>query len=179
MAPPVTEPRDVIRMEGAESRPFDITELEKDLRAMWRSTTGSPGGSMDAPRTGSVYRAAMSNLVVPVDPERHARFAKVLIEVTRRHPSRLILVEIGAHGSPTLHAEVAALCHLRPAGGYICSEQIILRGDAEAGPLVAQPMALLCRVLDRAGEQDGEMRTDLYLRICRLDPVRGMTLRKK
>lgn len=145
MAPPVTDFRDVIRMQGAASRPFDLAELEKDLRAMWRSATVSPGAApgSNPPRTGSVYRAAMSNLVVPVDPERHARFAKVLIEVTRRHPSRLILVEIGAHGSPALHAEVAALCHLRPAGGYICSEQIILRGDAEAGPLVPSAVRAL------------------------------------
>lgn len=142
VAPPVSNRRDLVRMEGASSRPFDLTELEKDLRAMWRSTAGSPGTG-DAPRSGSVYRAAMSNLVAPVDPERHARFAKVLVEVTRRHPSRLLLVEIGAHGSPELYAEVAALCHMRPAGGYICSEQIILRGDAEAGPLVPSAVRAL------------------------------------
>ena len=135
---------DTIRMDGAASRPFDLAEIENDLRAMWRSTAGSPRATPGSPpRTGSVYRAAMSNLIVPVDPERHARFAKVLVEVTRRHPSRLLLVEIGAHGSPDLYAEVAALCHLRPAGGYVCSEQIILRGDAEAGPLVPSAVRAL------------------------------------
>ena len=144
MASPVSDSRDTIRIEGTASRPFDLNELEKDLRAMWRSTTGSPGATPgSSPRTGSVYRAAMSNLVVPVDPVRHARFAKVLIEITRRHPSRLVLVEIGGKGSPELHAEVAALCHLRPAGGYICSEQIILKGDAEAGPLVPSAVRAL------------------------------------
>jgi glucose-6-phosphate dehydrogenase assembly protein OpcA len=129
-------------MPGAASRPFDLAELEKDLRAMWRSTSGSPGAT-PGPRTDSIYRAAMSNLVVPVDPERHARFAKVLVEITRRHPSRLLLVEIGGHGSPELHAEVAALCHLRTVGSYVCSEQIILRGDAEAGPLVPSAVRAL------------------------------------
>ena len=129
---------DFLKMDGAPSRPFDLAELENELRAMWRSTSGA-----GEPHTGSAYRAAMSNLVVPVDPERHARLAPVLIEVTRRHPSRLLLVEIGPHGSPELHAEVAALCHLRPAGGYICSEQIILRGDAEAGPLVPSAVSAL------------------------------------
>lgn len=134
-----------VRMEGAPSHPFDLVGLEKELRAMWQSTSGSAGGapSTGPPRPGSVYRAAMSNLVVPVDPEHHARFAPVLIEITRRHPSRLLLVEIGSHGSPELHGEVAALCHLRPAGGYICSEQIILRGDAEAGPLVPSAVRAL------------------------------------
>ncbi len=129
---------DFLKMGGAPSRPFDLAELEKELRAMWRSSSGA-----GERHTGSVYRAAMSNLVVPVDPERHARLAPVLIEVTRRHPSRLLLVEIGPHGSAELHAEVAALCHLRPAGGYICSEQIILRGDAEAGPLVPSAVSAL------------------------------------
>ena len=145
MAPPVSDPRDMARLEGTSSRPFDLAELEKDLRAMWRSTAGSPGAASggSAPRAGSVYRAAMSNLVVAVDPERHARFAKVLIEITRHHPSRLLLVEIGARGSPELYAEVAALCHLRPAGGYVCSEQIILRGDAEAGALVPSAVRAL------------------------------------
>ena len=65
VASPVSDPRDVIRMPGAASRPFDLAELEKDLRAMWHSASGSPGAS-PGPRT--VYRAAMSNLVVPVDP---------------------------------------------------------------------------------------------------------------
>ncbi|HET9940894.1 MAG TPA: glucose-6-phosphate dehydrogenase assembly protein OpcA [Candidatus Eisenbacteria bacterium] len=133
-----------VRVEGAASRPFDLGELEKDLRAMWRSTsgtTGSPGS--EERRRGTVYRAAMSNLVVPLDPERHARMAPILVEITRRHPSRLLLVEIGPGGSRELHAEVAALCHLRPAGGYICSEQIILRGDAGAGPLVPSAVGAL------------------------------------
>jgi type VI secretion system protein ImpA len=45
----------------------------------------------------------------------------------------------------------------------------------EAGPLVAQPLALLCRVLDRTGG-DETMRSDLYRRVCRLDPVQGLAL---
>ncbi|AHG93000.1 type VI secretion-associated protein, ImpA family (plasmid) [Gemmatirosa kalamazoonensis] len=45
----------------------------------------------------------------------------------------------------------------------------------ESGSLVAQPMALLCRVMDRAGES-GKPRSDLYLRICRLDPMQALGL---
>jgi type VI secretion system protein ImpA len=46
----------------------------------------------------------------------------------------------------------------------------------EAGPLVAQPMALLCRVIDKL---DGDMdtRAELYLRVCRLDPLQAIALR--
>ena len=45
----------------------------------------------------------------------------------------------------------------------------------ESGPLVAQPMALMCRVIDRMGDDDGS-RTDLYLRVCRLDPLQALAL---
>jgi type VI secretion system protein ImpA len=45
----------------------------------------------------------------------------------------------------------------------------------ESGPLVAQPMALLYRVLGHTGGDDGE-RYQLYLRICRLDPLQAMSL---
>lgn len=46
----------------------------------------------------------------------------------------------------------------------------------EAGPLVAQPLALLCRVMDRNGERDGSERYQLYLRVCRLDTLQAMQL---
>lgn len=47
----------------------------------------------------------------------------------------------------------------------------------EAGPLVAQPLALLCRVLERTGGDEG-MRDDLYLRVCRLDPMQAIALKR-
>jgi type VI secretion system protein ImpA len=49
--------------------------------------------------------------------------------------------------------------------------------DWESGPLVAQPMALLCRVLDRLGDGSGD-RDALYLRICRLDPLQAIALQR-
>jgi len=45
----------------------------------------------------------------------------------------------------------------------------------ESGPLVAQPMALLYRVLVQT-DGDGSERYQLYLRICRLDPLQAMSL---
>ena len=45
----------------------------------------------------------------------------------------------------------------------------------EAGPLVAQPLALLYRVLQRAGDQSSK-RDDLYLRVCRLDAMQAIAL---
>ena len=48
----------------------------------------------------------------------------------------------------------------------------------ESGPLVAQPMALMCRVLDHTGG-DETTRNDLYLRVCRLDPLQALSLRAR
>ncbi|MDQ8159027.1 MAG: type VI secretion system protein TssA [Gemmatimonadota bacterium] len=48
----------------------------------------------------------------------------------------------------------------------------------ESGPLVAQPMALLCRVLDRTGGDENQ-RYELYLRICRLDPMQALALQSR
>lgn len=44
----------------------------------------------------------------------------------------------------------------------------------ESGPLVAQPMSLLVRVMDRANETQTSERYQLYLRICRLDTMQAM-----
>ena len=47
----------------------------------------------------------------------------------------------------------------------------------EAGPLVAQPMALLCRVIARLeGTEAADPGNELYLRVCRLDPLQAIAL---
>ncbi|HEY4307351.1 MAG TPA: type VI secretion system domain-containing protein [Gemmatimonadaceae bacterium] len=47
----------------------------------------------------------------------------------------------------------------------------------ESGSLIAHPMALLCRVIDRLSDgNSNEKRDELYLRICRLDPLQAMAL---
>jgi len=48
----------------------------------------------------------------------------------------------------------------------------------EAGPLVAQPMALMCRVIDRTSG-DTNQRYELYLRLCRLDPLQALALQAR
>ncbi len=45
----------------------------------------------------------------------------------------------------------------------------------EAGPLVAEPMVLLYRSYTKANAE-AKVRQDLYLRICKLDPVQALTL---
>jgi type VI secretion system protein ImpA len=49
----------------------------------------------------------------------------------------------------------------------------------EAGPLVAQPMALLCRVIARIdGTSPADPTSELYLRVCRLDPLQAIALQR-
>ena len=47
--------------------------------------------------------------------------------------------------------------------------------DWEAGPLVAQPLVLMCRVMDRLG-LDADERREHYLKVCRLDPLQAIAL---
>jgi type VI secretion system protein ImpA len=60
-------------------------------------------------------------------------------------------------------------------------KQLIARIDEsklegwEAGPLVAEPMVLLYRSYTKSNAEP-KVRSDLYLRICRLDPVQALTL---
>lgn len=48
--------------------------------------------------------------------------------------------------------------------------------DWEAGPLVAQPMSLMIRIMDKNNEGGSNDRRNLYLRICRLDAMQAMAL---
>lgn len=45
----------------------------------------------------------------------------------------------------------------------------------ESGALVAQPMALMCKVIDRTGGDESQ-RAELYQRVCRLDPLQALAL---
>ena len=81
------------------SRPFDVTTLEGELRSMWKRAGAGSGGKAngDEARSAVIYRAALSNLVVPLDPALAPRLNPVLLDVTRMHPSRLFSIEVGAN----------------------------------------------------------------------------------
>jgi len=115
------------------SRPFDATALESDLRNMWKHAGGG-----DATKTGAIYRAALANLVVPLDPALARKLTPVLVDVARRHPSRLFSIEpASAPRGAGLRARVGALCHRRESGGgLVCSEQVVMDSDAESTSLI-------------------------------------------
>ena len=109
---------------------------------MWKSAAHSKA---------ALYRAALANVIVPLDATTHAPLDPVLVELTRRHPSRLFRLERvaasreGAPAAPgALLARATAFCHLRPGGGgLICSEQIVLSSAPSADPLVPSAVASL------------------------------------
>lgn len=120
-------------------RPFDPSAIERELRAMWKSA---------APSKGALYRAALANVIVPLDAATHAPLDPVLVELTRRHPSRLFRLERGGGGasapSEDLLARASAYCHLRQGGGgTICSEQIVLSSSPRTDALVPSAVASL------------------------------------
>lgn len=104
---------------------------------MWKSPAGA----------NAFYRAALANLIVPMDVEQD-RIAPVLAEVTRRHPARLFRVT-RATSPPAdpahLVARATALCHLREGGGgFVCSEQVLIEyTDATAGLVPSAIRSLL------------------------------------
>ncbi len=66
------------------SRPFDAVEIEGDLKNMWKRAAA--GG--DSPsQGGAVYRAALANLVVPLDPALGSKVAPMLV-VPGSRPSK-------------------------------------------------------------------------------------------
>ena len=79
------------------NRAFDAVALESDLKSMWKRA-----GEDSPAHAGAIYRAALANLVVPLDPPLGLKLTPVLVEVTRRHPSRLFSIGAGAapEGAP-------------------------------------------------------------------------------
>ncbi len=135
-----TEPLLLLGKEG--ERPFDAAAIERELRALWKSA---------APAKGALYRAALANVIVPLDAATHTPLDPVLADMTRRHPSRLFRLERApaapAHPSTAvapLLARATAVCHMRPGGGgLVCSEQIVLVSTPAAEPLVPSAVASL------------------------------------
>jgi glucose-6-phosphate dehydrogenase assembly protein OpcA len=119
-------------------RPFDAIAIERELRALWKAPPG----------TGAFYRAALANLVVPLDGPSFDRYAGVIGEVARRHPARLFRIQPESGRAPDparLSARATALCHLRPGGGagFVCSEMIVLEWTEATGPLLPSAVGSL------------------------------------
>ncbi len=122
---------------GAD-RPFEASAIESELRAMWKRAGGTVSPPVPEAPAGAIYRAALSNLVVPLDPSLATRLTPVLVDVTRLHPSRLFSVGAGSGPSGAgLRARIGAICHRRDTGGgLVCSEQVALDADEKSASLI-------------------------------------------
>ena len=145
--------------------------------------TSEHGGLRHGPRR----RSSAGSAVAARDP-----FAAARSELVQGRPNRaieLLVAELARERSPrgrfvrqTQVAYVMVEAGLDAVAWPILEKLISTIDersleDWESGPLIAQPMALLCRVLDRVGDGSGD-RDGLYLRICRLDPLQAIALQR-
>jgi glucose-6-phosphate dehydrogenase assembly protein OpcA len=142
-----------LRLGGGERRSFDSARIERELRALWKSPPG----------TDVFYRAALANLVVPLEADSRDRFSGVIAEIARRHPARIFRIEPEREAGPDparLSARATALCHIRPGGGagFVCSEMIVLEWSDTTGALLSS--AVECLLI-----------ADLPLVLLRLDRI--------
>jgi type VI secretion system protein ImpA len=140
--------------------------------------------SVDASGNGAERIA----VVEPVARGGRGLLDRAMAEVRAGQPQRAIEMlmrqverEKSARGRFLRHAEVASV--MVEAGLVTVAQPILeqLLKDVEAhhletweaGDVVAQPMALLYKCLEKT-DGDSSMRQDLYLRICRLDPMQAI-----
>jgi len=115
-------------------RPADVAALEAALSDLWRSAAEGAGTQ------GAVTRACALTLLVYVESEEAAQEVnRIVAEVTRQNPCRVIVMQVEPQASPPgptrrLTGWVSAHAHLPVAGEkQVCSEQITLRAQGDAG----------------------------------------------
>jgi type VI secretion system protein ImpA len=174
---------DVAASEGADADADDPEAVMTDgLEALDAALAADEATSHHGGVGRRVRRASSSDGRDPFD--------LALAELAQRRPQRaveLLTEQLGRERSPraSFVRQVQVAYVMVEAGldqvaypTLLQLKQVIEKQNLEqweAGPLVAQPLALLCRVLDRTGG-DETMRSELYQRVCRLDPVQGLAL---
>jgi type VI secretion system protein ImpA len=132
---------------------------------------GDAEGAYPAPRTASAEERARARAAAG-EPERAVEILLDAADRERSARARFLL--------RTRAAEVMVEAGLEAVAAPVLREMVeqVQRHaleDWEAGEVVARPLALLCRCMDRLGGTPGE-REPLYLRVCRLDPVHAIRL---
>jgi type VI secretion system protein ImpA len=165
--------------EAGDAPPDDGTEaLEEALEE--EEATASNGGLARAPQRRARARTGS-------DPFTLARHELTLGRPN--HAIELMVAQLARERSPrgrfVRQTQVAYL--MLEAGLEAVARPMLERlvqiiderslEDWESGPLVAQPLALLCRVYDKLEIREDD-RDELYLRVCRLDPLQALGLRR-
>jgi type VI secretion system protein ImpA len=188
---------------GAEYHPVAVA-VRDELRALLREIPSLPELTLmdDTPTANAETCAWLAETVLAADasPRRHRGNGRAPwggdvgalaeAEVRQGRPDRaveLLTGEVAGEASQrgrflrqTELATVMVHAGLESVAVPIL-EEMLARADAhkleewEAGDVVAQPLALLYRCLGALGG-DPAVRQALYLRLCRLDPVRAIAL---
>lgn len=120
---------------------IDISAIERELRQMWQEQANHPDAGGHA-----VIRALTVNLIVRTPDDSWAeQILAVAPELTAQHPNRTVVVVDQPGTSPSLQANVQALCTLTDAGrSQVCGEQITIHSrGTPAGQLSGIILPLL------------------------------------
>jgi type VI secretion system protein ImpA len=180
--------------EGAETSDAEIddqiTSLDEALDA--EDATSESGGL----RAGTRRRASATRGSSGANRTSTQRdvFASARSELAQGRPNRaieMLLAELGRERSPRgRFVRETQIAFIMVAAGLDTVARPILEKlvttiderkleDWEAGPLVAQPLGLLCRVAARLdGSEAADPQNALYLRVCRLDPLQAIALQR-
>lgn len=119
---------------GAHAR--GVAALERELARLRRAQS-----AIAREQGVQVARASVLNLVVYASREVHAlRAARTVAELSKRHPSRAIVVHADREARADVEsADLAMHCHLPPADAtrQVCYEQILIRARAGSDERVA------------------------------------------
>ncbi|MBV9879079.1 MAG: type VI secretion system protein TssA [Gemmatirosa sp.] len=174
---------------GADTMPGDGSDSLHAALLQDDETAENGGFARPATRRRGTARRAVDRALgdVAADP-----FLRARAELAQQRPNRaieLLVAELARERSPRgRFVRQTQIAYVMVEAGLFAVARPILEKlvsvvdertleDWEAGPLVAQPMALLCRVID--GLEDSyaaDQRRELYLRVCRLDPLQAISL---
>ncbi len=110
----------------ADPTQVDVAAIERELEELWRGAAEATSGQ------GGVMHAAAFTLIFALRAETESGMAmELLSELAGAHPSRAILLKLGAASVPDApRAWVTAYCHKpAPDSQQVCSEAIILEYD--------------------------------------------------
>jgi len=114
---PLQGSTDLMRMNGPAGESIEVSEVSSTLFRMWVEARGLGKERL--------VRACQGNLVLWGLRSDHSTIDRVIEEMTRVRPVRVLLLEEAAAGTP-VGARISALCHLSRSHRRICCEKIAL-----------------------------------------------------
>ncbi len=194
------ETREWLEQEGLTPSPDEVDVPETDAAADDGADVEMTDGSEALVEAleddaSSAHQGGFSRTraVRPAAPRGKDAFDRARSELSQGRPNRaieILMADLGREQSPrgrfvrqTQIAYVMVESGLDQVAMPILQRLVETIDERsleqwESGPVVAQPMALLCRVYDRLEVREDD-RAELYLRVCRLDPIQAIALQPR